>query len=344
MSATKSVVSLAIGRLIDEGKVKSIDQPVCEFYPEWKQGRKRQITIRHLLNHTSGLQNDWTSPEIYDSPDFVQYALAAELSDDPGAKFAYNNKATNLLAGIVQKASGERMDRYIGEKIFKPLGITQYSWMLDRAGNPHGMAGLQIQATDFAKVGQMMLDGGAWRGSRVVSEDWVKLSTKPSQDLEPNCGLLWWLTFDDLLAVDDAFVLALKEFGPSDETIKALDVLKDKPMEPLRFWPTVGAIFRKDEAIRKRLDEINKLAREGKGLVPRRVRGGVSSFSAAGYLGQSLVVLPEARLIAVRQFRSPGDANRDRPPKMKPLDPNAIDTFDDFLSLVRNLVPPRRPE
>ena len=57
MSATKSIVSLAIGRLIDSGKIKSLDQPISDFYPEWKQGRKKLITVRHLLNHTSGLQN-----------------------------------------------------------------------------------------------------------------------------------------------------------------------------------------------------------------------------------------------------------------------------------------------
>ena len=194
MSATKSVVNLAIGRLIDQKKIKSIDQPVSDFYPEWKQGRKRAITIRQLLNHTSGLQNNRTTSEIYPSPDFVQLALAAELSDDPGARFAYNNKAVNLLAGIVQKASGRRMDSYIGEEIFKPMGITDFTWSLDPSGNPHGMAGLQIRAVDLVKIGQMMLDGGTWRGTRVVSEDWVRLSTgQPGQPHDPTCGLLWWL-------------------------------------------------------------------------------------------------------------------------------------------------------
>ena len=69
------------------------------------------------------------------------------------------------------------MDVYIGEEIFKPMGITDFRWSLDKAGNPHGMAGLQIRAVDLAKIGQMMLDGGTWRGRRVVSEDWVRLST-----------------------------------------------------------------------------------------------------------------------------------------------------------------------
>ena len=163
MSATKSVVNLAIGRLIDQKKIQSIDQPVSDFYPEWKQGRKRLITIRHLLNHTSGIENKPITGEIYASPDFVQFALAAELSDDPGARFAYNNKAVNLLAGIVRKASGQRMDVYIGEEIFKPMGITDFHGRWTRPAIRTGWRDLQIRAIDLAKIGQMMLDGGTWR-------------------------------------------------------------------------------------------------------------------------------------------------------------------------------------
>lgn len=179
MSATKSIVNLAIGRLIDKGKIQSLDQPVCDFFPEWKQGRKKLITVRHLLNHTSGLQNNPITTEIYACPNFVQFALAAEMSDDPGSKFAYNNKAVNLLAGLVQRASGMRMDRYIVAEIFGPMGIKDTGWTLDRAWNPHGMSGLQIRALDLAKIGQMMLDEGSWKGQQIVSKEWVRQSVAP---------------------------------------------------------------------------------------------------------------------------------------------------------------------
>ena len=121
MSATKSVVSLAIGRLIDQGKIKSLDQPVSDFFPEWKQGRKRLITVRHLLNHTSGLEDKPTSQEIYASPDYIQFALAADVASDPGSRFFYSNKATNLLAGVVLRASGMPLDEYVKREIFAPL-------------------------------------------------------------------------------------------------------------------------------------------------------------------------------------------------------------------------------
>jgi CubicO group peptidase (beta-lactamase class C family) len=150
-----------------------------------------------LLSQTSGLQNVLsTVPEINQVPDLVQLARAAELSDDPGCKFSYNNKATNLLAGIVKQASGMRMDQDIGKELFAPLGITDFGWDLDRAGNPHGMSGLKIRAIDLAKIGQLMLDQGLWQGKQVLSEDWVKRSIELSQTLFPRYGLLWWLHFE----------------------------------------------------------------------------------------------------------------------------------------------------
>lgn len=204
MSVTKSVVSLAIGRLLTEGKIKSLDQPVWEFYPEWKQGRKQKITIRHLLNHTSCLQNvSGADVEIYPSPDFVQLAPAAELSCEPGSAFSYNSKAVNLLSGIVQRASGKRMNLYIRDALFAPLGITDFSWTLDKAGNPHTMAGLQILPDDLAKLGQLVLNRGKWNSQALIAESYFDEALGPGQELEPTSGLLWWLLHDRVSYVID---------------------------------------------------------------------------------------------------------------------------------------------
>jgi CubicO group peptidase (beta-lactamase class C family) len=137
MSCTKSIVALAVACLQADGLIDSLNVPVYKFYPEWKQGQKQLITLNHLLTMTSGIQNNPNATvEIYPSPDFVQLALAAELSSKPGEKWEYNNKALNLLAGIVKKVSGKRMDVYINNRLFKPLGIKNYGWTLDNAGVP----------------------------------------------------------------------------------------------------------------------------------------------------------------------------------------------------------------
>jgi CubicO group peptidase (beta-lactamase class C family) len=304
MSVTKSVVALAVGRLITTGKIKSVDQPVADFYPEWRQGRKKLITIRHLLTQTTGLQSPPTTEEIYVAPDFVQLALCAELASDPGTRFSYNNKALNLVGGVVQRASGKRMDVYLKEEVFAPLGITDFTWTLDGAGNPHGMSGLQILPADLAKLGQLMLDGGQWNGKQILSPVWVKEATSPSEKLA-QYGYLWWLLQSKKVIIDDE-ILATWKKGGADEKFLAL-------MAPLRGKVYTGEEFR--EALQKALKgEPNGLmawvtnVRE-KGLPEGKVLESQTwGYAGQGWQGQHIVVVPASRLVVVR-MREPSQGN-----------------------------------
>lgn len=197
MSVLKSIVSLGVGHLLTEGNIDSLDQPVYSFYPQWKQGRKQQITIRHLLNHTSGLQNvSNAGVEIYPSPNAINLALAAELENDPGSTFSYNNKAVNLLAGIIKKASGQRMDQFFGSVFFNQMGIDEYRWYFDKSGNPHAMAGLRLSAKDLAKFGRLILNEGVWEGKRLVSKEYIETMLDQGQPYDSRFGLLWWRLMD----------------------------------------------------------------------------------------------------------------------------------------------------
>jgi len=197
MSILKSIVSLGLGHLLTEGMIASLDEPVYTFYPEWKQGRKQEITIRHLLNHTSGLQNVANAgAEIYPSPNAIRLALAAELESDPGSKFSYNNKAVNLLAGIIKKASGQRMDLFFTSQFFSPMGIDQYQWYFDESGNPHAMAGLRLLARDLAKFGQLIVNKGIWEEQNLVSKEYLETMLAQGQPYNSRFGLLWWRLLD----------------------------------------------------------------------------------------------------------------------------------------------------
>jgi len=234
MSVLKSIVSLGIGHLMLEDKIDSLDQPVYTFYPQWKQGRKQEITIRHLLNHTSGLQNvSNAGTEIYPSPNAIKLALAAELESDPGSKFSYNNKAVNLLAGIIKKASGQRMDQFFVSELFNPMGIEQYQWYFDESGNPHAMAGLRLFAQDLAKFGQLILNDGMWKGKQLVSEEYIETMLDQAQPYDSRFGLLWWRLLDDeknvvayygdgylgqtLLIVPEHNIVAVRQVAQSNE-------------------------------------------------------------------------------------------------------------------------------
>ncbi|MGY1530219.1 serine hydrolase [Luteimonas sp. A649] len=302
MSATKSVVALGIGLLLADGHLDSLDAPVSTWYPEWRQGRKADITVRMLLDHTSGLQNSPNAgAEIYPAPDVVQLALAAELTTAPGEAFAYNNKATNLLAGVIHRASGQPMDQYLGSRLFAPLGMQAGEWHRDDAGNPHAMAGLPLSARDAARLGQLLLDGGRLAdGTRLLPEGFVDDLFAPSAHSQ-RVGLLWWrlpewerVTLRDDAAdrmaakgVDAGLITALETldgriFGSVTDALQA--ALGNDYAD--RYMPGIAA---RDL---KRADLFDETL------------GPVVAYEANGYLGQYIVVVPEQRLVAVRQIRS----------------------------------------
>jgi CubicO group peptidase (beta-lactamase class C family) len=323
MSVTKSVVSMAIGRLIDMGKIKSVDQPVHEFYPEWNQGKKKAITVRHLLNHTSGLQADANTREIYASPDFVQLALAAELANDPGTRFFYNNKATNLLAGLVKKASGERLDEFVREQFFSPMGIKEYRWSLDRAGNPHGQSGLQMHAQDLAKLGWLMANDGVWEGKRLLSSAWIRLSTSPGDGVAKELGLLWWLVPETFaLIVDEAQIERAKTGGADAALLDQIKRMVGRYPSAQAMNAVVNGVFGSVEEMRKKLATV-KIDR-----LSRSEFGPIVGFNANGWRGQYVVVLPKHKLVAVRLIES------------TPSYDDKTDGFTEFEALVKALVKP----
>jgi len=186
-SITKAITALAIGKLIDEHKIVSLDQPISSFYPEW-DGAKKSITLRHVLTQTSGL--DQTAD--FSQPDVIKLALAADIKEEPGKKFVYNDRVSNLLAGVVQVAAGKPLDTYLAEKLFLPLGISNYHWDRDRSGQPLVMGGLNMNAVDLAKIGVMMASGGVWQGKPIISPAWIETLTLRSP-ANASYGLMWWL-------------------------------------------------------------------------------------------------------------------------------------------------------
>jgi CubicO group peptidase (beta-lactamase class C family) len=304
MSVTKSVVALAIGALLADGKLESLDTPVHAFFPEWKQGRKQAITLRMLMDHSSGLQNNVRTDEIYPAPDVVQLALAAELSHDPGTHFAYNNKATNLLAGIVAKASGESMDRYVQRRLFAPLGIEPGNWFKDSVGNPHGMAGLSLTARDAAKLGQLVLDQGKHGDRALLSPAYVEEMLGKSR-LSNEVGLLWmrhvaWVRFH----ADAASFEMLQKAGLEPDLLQRL-----RPLQGRKFANETELYAALAECWGEGwMDTWSSHLIKPHGIGPWRPfhpeKGPVEAYEANGWRGQYLVVIPKASLIAVRQIES----------------------------------------
>jgi CubicO group peptidase (beta-lactamase class C family) len=187
MSVTKSVVSLAVGILVDQGTLE-LDAPVSTWLRDWPTGD--DVTLRMLLNHSSGLAPGRTLL-VARSKNVVRRAQIARLSGTPDETWRYNNRATNLIPEIVHQASGERIQDVVERYVFGPLDVPLYGWTSDAEGHAWGMAGLRLTAPQMLRLGQLMLNEGAWEGQQLVSADYVAEATQPSGP-NPSCGLLWW--------------------------------------------------------------------------------------------------------------------------------------------------------
>lgn len=297
MSCTKSIVGLAVACLITDRLITSLDTPVADFYPEWKQGQKQFITLRHLVNMTSGMQNNPNaSVEIYPSDNFVQLALASELSKKPGEAWEYNNKSLNLMAGIIKKITGKRMDDYIGERLFLPLQITDFTWTLDNAGNPHVMSGCQIKPRDLIKLGILLLNKGNYNGNQVIAEDHIADVVNPSAQFK-GYGMLWWLDYETTISVvDNDIIKDLRKANVSKDFIRKAIKMKGTYNSNEDYLKRLQLVFGNNP-----YDYISQHLKPGLRLRKREF-GGTVTYRADGYLGNYIIVNPKDNLVAVRMI------------------------------------------
>ena len=215
-SSTKSFTSIMFGVAVDQGKISNLDESLFDTFPDYSELSdivKGKITLRDMLTMTSGLAWDESTYPYTDarnnivemafSPDPVRYMLEKHTITLPGASWFYNSGTVNLLGAVINRKTGTPLAKYAGEYLFKPLGITDYQWTPFAHAPDMAIASsfLYLRPRDMAKVGQMMLQGGAWNGKQVVSAKWVKESTDASVQVavdygpgfqNTGYGYLWW--------------------------------------------------------------------------------------------------------------------------------------------------------
>jgi CubicO group peptidase (beta-lactamase class C family) len=191
----------------------------------------------------------------------------------------------------------------MAEKLFAPLGIATYSWEKDEAGNVQTFYGLQLTARDLARIGQMMLDGGKWKGEQLVDPKWIEQSTTASANT-PYHGLLWWIRSGrgTVRIPRDGMAELAKKIGAP----KSLLELGDRRFRShAALWLAIGKHL--DDRGRERMSQLI----EAEEVPLEEEAGPVIGYAADGWLGQQLIVLPKHRVIAVRQHRAPEDGSAD---------------------------------
>ncbi|AIE86075.1 serine hydrolase domain-containing protein [Fimbriimonas ginsengisoli] len=300
MSATKSITSLAVGMLLDDGKIPSLDTPLQYFFPSYRGKWKEKVTIRRMLEHTSGIRLYQQDPGA--GKDFpknrVAAALAAPVVTEPGTLFLYKNRAVDLLAGVVRKASGMPLDDFVWQRLFRPLGVATYLWGRDPDGNSHGSAELALYPRDMAKIGQLMLNKGMWNGKRIVSERYVSMATTASKITENegnSCGLLWWIC-DPWFTLDEDGVQKLLNAGLEPKAADKVRKLIDEK------WP--GSREMGFDIIRAAggSPAVAKLTFFNWDSLPSSSTDAERNvgFYANGWGGQWILVLPDLDIVAVR--------------------------------------------
>jgi CubicO group peptidase (beta-lactamase class C family) len=204
-SMAKSVLSLLIGCAIDDGYIKSVNDPITNYLPELKKNGFEKIKINNLLNMTSGIdfKESYYNPlgeaaSFYYGRNLEKEVSKLKLKRIPSEEFHYSSGDSQIL-GLVLKASlkEKSISEYLQEKIWQPLGMEyDATWSLDRKnGVEKTFCCLNARASDFAKIGRLYLNKGNWNGKQIVSEDWITKSTvlDTSNGNIKNYQNQWWI-------------------------------------------------------------------------------------------------------------------------------------------------------
>lgn len=202
-SIAKSIVSAALGKAIMEGKIKSLDQKVTDFFPKLKGKFAKEVTVGDLSSMASGLSWDekYYSPfsivtRAYFDDHLKEVILGLSIKDKPGQEFRYLSGATQLLAMCIEKATGEYLSNYVSEHFWKPMGAENEAlWQLDEAdtGIEKAYCCIASTARDFARFGKLYKQNGIWNGKQILPRSFVEKSLQPRFSDSPEYGYGWWL-------------------------------------------------------------------------------------------------------------------------------------------------------
>ena len=226
-SITKSVLSLITGIAIHNGYITDMDTRVACFFPEISASdRKGNLTIRHLLTMTSGL--NWPgNKEMISSENWVNHILNSPLRNTPGEQMHYSSGDSHLLSAIIKKASGKTPLALAEEHLFTPLNIQQYEWEKDPQGLSIGGWGMWLNTYDLVKIGKMVLDNGQWNDKQLISKEWLHQASTAHTTTKignQSYGYHWWVS-DSSNGKQPDFYYAAGRGGQYIFIVPALDLV-----------------------------------------------------------------------------------------------------------------------
>jgi len=202
-SMAKSIVTAAMGKAIMEGKIKSLDQKVTDFYPEFAGKFGDKLTVGDLSSMSSGLSWDekYYSPfsittRAYFDDDLRKIILGLEVTSEPGKKMKYLSGNTQLLAMVIEKATGEHLSDYVSKHFWQPMGAENDAlWQIDDPGGiEKAYCCIASNARDFARFGKLYKQKGKWNGQQILEEAFIEKCVTPRFSDATFYGYGWWLS------------------------------------------------------------------------------------------------------------------------------------------------------
>ncbi len=190
-STTKSVLSVLCGIAIDNGFIQDVDEPIYKYLPDYASSftdEKEAIKVKNMLTMTAGweweqFKYSWDDPRnngaaMWNCDDVVKYVIERPLDAKPGEKFKYSNGVPTIMGVVLKNACRMEVDQFAEQHLFHPLEISDYVWTRYQDGSLETDGGLALRLRDLAKIGQLFLNKGNWRGNQIISEKWIEESTK----------------------------------------------------------------------------------------------------------------------------------------------------------------------
>jgi CubicO group peptidase (beta-lactamase class C family) len=207
-SVTKSIVVSMLWKAIMLGDVKGIDQPVSDFFDEYKVGLASKLTVGNLASMSSGM--DWSeeyytpinvTAESYFTKDLRPLMLNRKIVNEPGKSFKYLSGDTQLLGMVIEKATNSTLSDFLEKHFWNPMGAENNAlWQIDSKENGMEKAYCCFSATarDFARFGKLYINKGMWDEAKILDSMYVNLSLKPVFENSTDYGYGWWLyEFED---------------------------------------------------------------------------------------------------------------------------------------------------
>lgn len=204
-SLAKPLTAIIVGRAIQQGHIKSLDQPVADFITEWKSDPgKSKILIRHLLDMRSGLlpQGFGGDPEnvlnrAYLHPRHDEVIINEyPLVNEPGSRYEYANANSELVAPVIERATGQRYHDYVSDALLIPIGAQGGTVWVNRPGGvAHAGCCIQLPGQTWVRLGILLLNDGVWEGERLLPDGYVNAMRTPTKE-NPHAGLGVWVAGD----------------------------------------------------------------------------------------------------------------------------------------------------